>query len=177
MGRALDRFAELGVTVEGVLTDNGACYPPQSFATLCAAPVPPTNGPVPTVPRTNGKVERFNLTLKWEWANSISYGPNSERLAALEPWVHRYNRHRPKGPPGRHAHGRSRQHPVELQLGTAWLGVVPRHVVLRKASLVIRDKPESKEALVSHPRAKLSVRAEGSLCGGSWRKGGTGSGG
>jgi transposase InsO family protein len=58
----------------------------------------------PYRPQTNGKVERFNLTLKWEWAYASPYSSNSERLAALEHWVHRYNYHRPHmahqgGPP------------------------------------------------------------------------------
>jgi hypothetical protein len=44
----------------------------------------------------------------------------------------------------------------------AWLsalGVVPQHVVHEvRASLFDRDQPASREALVAHPRAKLTVQ-------------------
>ena len=95
MARALGWFAELGVTVERVLTDNGSCYRSTLFRdVLRAASVTPKRTR-PYRPQTNGKVERFNLTLKWEWAYSAPYCSNSARLAALDRWVHRYNYHRP----------------------------------------------------------------------------------
>jgi len=45
--------------------------------------------------QTNGKVERFNLTLKWEWAYAQPYETNASRSGALEGWLHNYNYHRP----------------------------------------------------------------------------------
>ncbi len=49
----------------------------------------------PYRPQTNGKVERFNLTLKWEWAYARAYETNASRTAELDRWLHHYNYHRP----------------------------------------------------------------------------------
>src|ERR687898_219120 len=49
----------------------------------------------PYRPQTNGKVERFNLSLKWEWAYARPYETNASRTEQLAAWVHRYNYHRP----------------------------------------------------------------------------------
>jgi transposase InsO family protein len=48
----------------------------------------------PHRPQTNGKVERFNQTLKREWAYQQPYTSNAERTAALDRFLHRYNHHR-----------------------------------------------------------------------------------
>jgi Integrase core domain len=59
--RASAWFAEMGITIEEVLTDNGSCYRSKPFAEAL--------GPVkhrrtrPYRPQTNGKVERFNRTM------------------------------------------------------------------------------------------------------------------
>ncbi|MGH3357597.1 MAG: integrase core domain-containing protein [Nocardioidaceae bacterium] len=37
----------------------------------------------PHTPRTNGKVERFNLTMKQEWLYVRAYASDDERTAAL----------------------------------------------------------------------------------------------
>jgi transposase InsO family protein len=49
----------------------------------------------PYRPQTNGKVERFNLTLKWECAYARTYDSNASRTQELERWLHAYNYHRP----------------------------------------------------------------------------------
>ncbi|MFN2590542.1 MAG: IS481 family transposase [Actinomycetota bacterium] len=95
MARALGWFADLGVTVQRVLTDNGACYRSTPFRDVLTAAGVAHKRTRPYRPQTNGKVERFNLTLKWEWAYAVPYRSNAERLAALDAWVHRYNHHRP----------------------------------------------------------------------------------
>ena len=95
MTRAFAFFADRGVTVERVLTDNGSCYRSREFAhTLDTAGVS-HRFTRPYRPQTNGKVERFNLTLKWEWAYARPYDSNDLPTAELERWLHAYNYHRP----------------------------------------------------------------------------------
>ena len=95
MTRALGFFAERGIHVERVLTDNGPCYRSTQFAhTLSVAGVV-HHRTRPYRPQTNGKVERFNLTLKWEWAYARAYRTNASRTTELERWLHHYNYHRP----------------------------------------------------------------------------------
>ena len=45
-------------------------------------------------PWQNGKVERFNRTLQAEWAYRQPFTSNTERAAALDPWLHHYNNER-----------------------------------------------------------------------------------
>lgn len=95
MARALGFFAERGITVERVLTDNGSCYRSRPFARILADAGVAHRRTRPYRPQTNGKVERFNLTLKWEWAYARPYATNDSRTEALERWLHDYNYHRP----------------------------------------------------------------------------------
>jgi transposase InsO family protein len=95
MGRALGFFADRGITVERVLTDNGSCYRSRTFAQVLAHAGIAHRRTRPYRPQTNGKVERFNLTLKWEWAYAQPYETNASRTEALERWLHDYNYHRP----------------------------------------------------------------------------------
>ncbi|MGW3375980.1 IS481 family transposase [Streptomyces hydrogenans] len=92
--RANAFFADHGITVERVLTDNGACYKSKLFTqTLTAADIAHKKIR-PYRPQTNGKVERFNRTLLDEWAYLRPYTSNQERTAALADFLHTYNHHR-----------------------------------------------------------------------------------
>jgi len=93
--RAIGFFSDRGITVERVLTDNGACYRSRPFARVLADAGVGHRRTRPYRPQTNGKVERFNLTLKWEWAYARLYETNVSRTEALERWLHHYNYHRP----------------------------------------------------------------------------------
>jgi transposase InsO family protein len=95
MTRALGFFSDRGVKVESVLTDNGSCYRSRPFAQVLAEAGISHRRTRPYRPQTNGKVERFNLTLKWEWAYARPYETNDSRTDALERWLHDYNYHRP----------------------------------------------------------------------------------
>ena len=77
------------------MTDNGACYRSTPFRDVLAAAGVVHKQTRPYRPQTNGKVERLNLTLKWEWAYAATYRSSQARLDTLQDWVHRYNHHRP----------------------------------------------------------------------------------
>jgi transposase InsO family protein len=49
----------------------------------------------PYTPKTNGKAERFVQTSPREWAYAQAYESSAQRAAALQPFLHRYNFHRP----------------------------------------------------------------------------------
>jgi transposase InsO family protein len=83
-----------GITVERVLTDNGACFK-RRWAEACAAHGIAIKKTRAYRPQTNGKAERFIRTLLERWAYSYPYKNESERLQALPPVLDFYNRFRP----------------------------------------------------------------------------------
>jgi len=96
-------FAERGVTVKGVLSDNGSCYKSHLWGDTCADLDITPKKTRPYRPQTNGKVERFHRTLAEGWAFKKFYNSESARLAALPSWVHQYNHHRPHSAIGKAA--------------------------------------------------------------------------
>lgn len=87
---AIAFFAELGINVQRVMTDNAKNY--VVSADFQAALGDRAHKRIrPYRPQTNGKVERFNRTLLDEWAYAQAYDSNNERLEALQPWVTDYN--------------------------------------------------------------------------------------
>jgi transposase InsO family protein len=92
IGRAIAWFAEHGVTVEEVLTDNGNGYRSFAFAEVLGRVRHRFTRPYR--PQTNGKVERFNRTLLDEWAYARPYRSETQRTRALDRWLHLYNHHR-----------------------------------------------------------------------------------
>ena len=93
--RAVAWFAAHGVTVERVLTDNGAGYRSLTHRDLCAELGIRHTRTRPYTPRTNGKCERFIKTLTERWAYGALYRSSIERAAALTSWLRFYNHHRP----------------------------------------------------------------------------------
>jgi transposase len=90
--RAAAWFAELGIEVEEVLTDNGACYRSKPFAESLGTIKHRWTRPYR--PQTNGKVERFNRTMLEEWAYLRPYASEAERVEAFSDFLHLYNHHR-----------------------------------------------------------------------------------
>ena len=90
--RAQAWFAERGVNIERVLTDNGGCYRSDVFHQALAGVEHTFIRPYR--PQTNGKVERFNRTLLDDWAYVRVYRSERQRTQALTRWLHLYNHHR-----------------------------------------------------------------------------------
>ncbi|MDZ8201262.1 IS481 family transposase [Microbacterium sp. SSW1-59] len=88
--RAVAWFADRGVTVERVLSDNGSAYKSFAWRDACAG----LGITHKRRPKTNGKIERFHRTLADGWAYARFYRSDSERREALPGWVHFYNHHR-----------------------------------------------------------------------------------
>ncbi|MCK9485368.1 MAG: IS481 family transposase [Dehalococcoidia bacterium] len=93
-GRAQAWFAERGIAVQAVLTDNGSAYRSTDFARLCAEAGVHHRFTRPYRPQTNGKVERFNRTLLEEWAYVRVYRSEQSRTQVFRRWLHQYNHHR-----------------------------------------------------------------------------------
>jgi transposase InsO family protein len=93
--RAVSWFAARGITVERVLSDNGACYRSNLWRDTCRELNITPKKTRPYRPQTNGKIERFHRTLGESWAFSRFYSTESARRNALPAWLHEYNHHRP----------------------------------------------------------------------------------
>jgi transposase InsO family protein len=94
LARAAAWYAAAGITIERVLTDNGACYRSLPWAATCASLGIIPKRTRPYRPQTNGKAERYHRTLADEWAYARPYASEAQRRAALDPWLHTYNHHR-----------------------------------------------------------------------------------
>jgi transposase InsO family protein len=95
--RAIAWFRGMGVVVERVLSDNGACYRSRAHARACGELALRHLFTRPYRPRTNGKAERFIQTLTNRWAYGAIYGSSAERTAALPGWLDHYNFRRGHG--------------------------------------------------------------------------------
>jgi transposase InsO family protein len=93
--QAVAYFAQLGIRVRRVMTDNGPCFCSVLFARACRDFVLRHIRTRIYTPRTNGKAERFIQTAIREWAYARLYQNSADRLRHLAPWIHQYNWHRP----------------------------------------------------------------------------------
>ena len=92
--RAVAWFADHGVTVERVLSDNGSAYRSYAWRDACADLGITPSGPGPTVPRPTARSRRFHRTLADGWAYARFYESTRAARAALPGWLHFYNHHR-----------------------------------------------------------------------------------
>ena len=101
--RAVKWFSSMGIRVERVMSDNGACYRSTLHAVACRELGLRHLRTQPYRPRTNGKAERFIQTLTRRWAHGALYGSSAERTAALSGWLTHYNFSRRHGSLGHKA--------------------------------------------------------------------------
>ncbi|TWD78981.1 transposase IS481 family protein [Kribbella amoyensis] len=100
--RAIAFFAAHGITrIERLMTDNAWSYR-WSLREVCATHAITQKFIKPHCPWQNGKVERLNRTLQTEWAYRQVFTTNTERTAALAPWLESYNTQRPHTALGGH---------------------------------------------------------------------------
>ena len=95
--RAVGWYAEHGITVERVLSDNGNGYRSFAWRDACAELRIQRRYTRPRRPQTNGKAEALVKTLLREWAYRFAYPSSAHRARALAGYLRWYNRHRPHG--------------------------------------------------------------------------------
>ncbi len=94
---ALAFYAQHGIRIRSLLTDNGSCYRARQFRHACAQLGLRHRFTRPYTPRTNGKAERFIQTALREWAYARHWTNSEERDQSLLPWLEHYNFTRPHG--------------------------------------------------------------------------------
>lgn len=95
--RAVAWYAEHGITIERVLSDNGNGYRSFAWRDSCAELNIQRRYTRPRRPQTNGKAEALVKTLLREWAYRFAYPSSTHRARALPGYLRWYNRHRPHG--------------------------------------------------------------------------------
>jgi transposase InsO family protein len=95
--RAVAWYAEQGITIERVLSDNAKAYHSQHWANTCNRLEIGRRYTRPYSPWTNGKAEALIKTLLREWAYRFSYPSSAHRARALPSYTRWYNRRRPHG--------------------------------------------------------------------------------
>ena len=83
-----------GIEIQQLLTDNGSAYLSLAHAIACRALGIRHLRTKPYRPQTNGKAERFIRTMLAGWAYGAIYRDSTERTAALDGWLWRYNHQR-----------------------------------------------------------------------------------
>jgi transposase InsO family protein len=93
--RAIAFFADHGVTVQRVMTDNGTGYRSKVHAAAIDRLGIKHIRTQPYRPRTNGKAERFIQTMLRECAYAQAYANSNDRRRSLRRWITYYNCRRP----------------------------------------------------------------------------------
>ena len=91
---AIDYFAQFGIRIDTVMTDNAKAYLGKLFTATRTDYSIDHITTRPYRPQTNGKVERFFRTLKTEWSHATTYPNEPTRIQALDTWLTTYNTQR-----------------------------------------------------------------------------------
>jgi transposase InsO family protein len=95
--RAISFYADHGVRISRLLTDNGTAYRSRAFAASAAELEVRHLRTRPYTPRTNGKAEAMVKILLNGWAYARPFASDADRSAALRPFLDFYNHERPHG--------------------------------------------------------------------------------
>jgi transposase InsO family protein len=95
LDRAIGWYADQGIVVERVLTDNAKAYRSRAWRLVCARKRVRRRYTRPYRPQTNGKAEALIKTLLREWAYRNAYPSSAHRARALPGYLRWYNRRRP----------------------------------------------------------------------------------
>ena len=95
--RACSWYAEQGIVVERVLSDNAKAYHSHLWRETCLELGIERRYTRPYSPWTNGKAEALIKTLLPEWAYRFAYPTSAHRARALPGYLRWYNRRRPHG--------------------------------------------------------------------------------
>jgi transposase InsO family protein len=94
--RALAFFDSGGITAKRLMSDNAWTYThSRAFSELLERRAIRHLLIEKGRPQTNGKVERYQQTLRREWALGQTYRSSEHRAKALSHWLDHYNNHRP----------------------------------------------------------------------------------
>ena len=94
--RGLAHYRQLGIEPKRLLSDNAVVYRHnRSLRELLNQHAIEHRFIRPRRPQTNGKVERFQQTLKREWGLGRVYRSSDHRAKALSHWLRYYNERRP----------------------------------------------------------------------------------
>lgn len=93
--RACRFYADHGIRIERLLTDNGNPYRSRAFRSRCHELGISARRTRPYRPQTNGKAERFIRTLLREWAYARAFDDTAQRQADLPRFLDFYNARRP----------------------------------------------------------------------------------
>jgi transposase InsO family protein len=108
-------FARFGITPKRLMSDNAWTYTRNRRLALLLTEHGIRHLLIPSRrPQVNGKVERYQQTLKREWALGQTYQSSEHRADALTYWLRHYNEHRPHSSLGGHP-PTSRVHNVPKQ--------------------------------------------------------------
>jgi transposase InsO family protein len=95
--RAVAWYAEHGVAIERVLSDNAKAYHSHLWRETCAELGIARRYTRPYSPWTNGKAEALIKTLLREWCYRFAFPSSAHRARALPGYLRWYNRRRPHG--------------------------------------------------------------------------------
>ena len=95
LDHALRFFAQAGIRVQRLLSDNGSAYKSFAFRDACGAAGVRHTRTKARHPWTNGRAERFIGTIQRECAYRDQFSSDAERALAIALFVPWYNRQRP----------------------------------------------------------------------------------